>query len=105
MPYTDSRLRTGELRHRLELVRPYGPAQSTFGDLSLAAYSPVQTFWGKIEAIAGKDALAAAQFNDEVTHKITCRYRNDIFTQDQIWFQGPGTYVRQFQVLSVLNPD
>lgn len=105
MPYTDSRLKVGELRHRLELVKPYGPAQSTFGDVSVANYSPVRTFWGKIEAITGKDVLAANQFNDTITHKITCRYRTDVFSQDQLWFQGPGTYVRQFQILYVLNPD
>lgn len=105
MPYTSTRLRAGELRHRLELVKPYGPSQSTFGDVSLANYSPVRTFWGRIESVQGKDVLAANQFADEITHKITCRYRNDIFAQDQIWFTGPGTYVRQWQVLYVLNPD
>lgn len=105
MPYTDSRIKSGELRHVAELVKPYGPSQSTFGDLSLANYSPVRTFRCSINSIQGKDVLAANQFSDEITHVIACRYRNDIFTADQVWFQGAGTYVRQFQILYVLNPD
>lgn len=108
MPYTDSRLKVGELRHRLQLVKPYGPAQSTFGDVSLANYSPVRTFWGKIESITGRDVLAANQFSDVATHRITIRYFRhnlDILAKDQIWFQGAGTYLRQFQIEYVLNPD
>jgi SPP1 family predicted phage head-tail adaptor len=105
MPYTSSRLQVGKLRHRIQIVKPYGPAQSTFGDVSLQNFSPVRTCWAAIEALQGKDALAANQFADVVTHKITIRYRNDVFAQDMIWFQGPGTYVRQFQVQAVINPD
>jgi SPP1 family predicted phage head-tail adaptor len=108
VPYTDSRLKIGELRHRLQLLRPYGPAQSTFGDVSLANYSPVRTLWGKIESITGRDVLAANQFSDVATHRITIRHFRhnlDIFAKDQVWFQGAGTYVRQFQIEYVLNPD
>jgi len=107
VPYTDSRLQAGKLRHRIELVQPYGPAQSTFGDLSLANYSPVLTTWASIEAIQGKDVLAANQFGDDITHKITMRYRGldqivpvAVLTKMQVWFKG-----RQFQIQYVLNPD
>lgn len=108
MPKTDSRLKIGELRHRLQLMKPYGPSQSSFGDVSLANYSPVRTMWGKVESITGRDVLAANQFSDQVTHLITIRHFRhnlDIFAKDQIWFQGAMTYVRQFQVEYVLNPD
>jgi SPP1 family predicted phage head-tail adaptor len=107
VPYTSSRLRAGDLRHRIELVQPYGPDQSTFGDLSLANYSPVLTTWAKIEAIQGKDVLAANQFGDQITHKITMRYRGldqvvpiAVLDKLQVWFKG-----RQWQILAVLNPD
>jgi SPP1 family predicted phage head-tail adaptor len=67
----------------------------------------VLTTWAKIEAIQGKDALAAAQFGDQITHKITMRYRGldqtvplTILEKMMIWFKG-----RQFQIEAVLNPD
>lgn len=107
MPYTNSRLAVGQLRHRIELVQPYGPAQSSFGDLALANYSPVLTTWASIEAVQGKDVLAANQFGDEITHKITIRYRGldqlvplAVLDKMQVWFKG-----RQFQIQSILNPD
>jgi SPP1 family predicted phage head-tail adaptor len=107
MPYTDSRLRAGRLRHRLELVQPYGPAQDSTGGLSLVSMSPVLTTWGSIEAITGKDVLATNQFSSIITHKVTIRYRGSdqiapvkIVAKDQIWFKG-----RVFRVEAVLNPD
>lgn len=107
MPYNDARLRAGKLRHRIEIVKPYGGGQDSTGAVSLASMSPVATVWGAIEAISGRDTLAAQQFNSICTHKVTIRYRGpsqaaplSIVAADQIWFKG-----RVFQVLGVLNPD
>jgi SPP1 family predicted phage head-tail adaptor len=107
MPYNDSRLRAGKLRHRIEIVKPYGPAQDSTGALNLANMSPVATVWASIEAVSGRDTLAAQQFGSICTHKITIRYLgNDqaaplkITAQDAVWFKG-----RVFQILAALNPD
>src|ERR1700674_4787773 len=107
MPYTDSRLRAGQLRHRVELVKPYGPAQDSTGCMALTAMSPVATVWAKIESITGRDVLAANQFSSIATHKITIRYRGNtqappltITAQDQVWFRG-----RVFQIDAGSNPD
>jgi SPP1 family predicted phage head-tail adaptor len=99
VPYNDSRLNTGKMRHRLELVNP-GTAYDETGGISLANTSPVATVWGRIEAVTGRDALAASQFDSLATYKITVRY-NELFTAKmQVWFRG-----RAWQVLNVLNPD
>jgi len=75
--------------------------------MALTAMSPVATVWAKIEAITGRDVLAANQFSSVATHKITIRYRGNtqasplnILAKDQVWFRG-----RVFQIEAVLNPD
>src|SRR6267378_9085 len=112
MPYTDSRIKAGKLRHRLAIMQPYGPAQDSTGSLALVSMSPVATVWGSIESVSGRDVLAAMQFSSVVTHKITIRFRGaemtpplHILAKDQIWFQGPSGNNRAFQVESVMNPD
>lgn len=99
MPYNDARLNAGKMRHRIELVNP-GTAYDSTGGISLATTSPIATVWARLEAITGKDALAAAQFNSEATYKVTIRYRCDVTAKMQVWFHG-----KQWQVLSVLNPN
>ncbi len=71
----------------------------------MAVTSPLVTVWGRIESITGKDVLAAAQFDSDITHKVTIRYRDGILSKQQIYFQGPGSKPRAFQILYVLNPD
>src|SRR6266478_7873533 len=112
MPYKDSRIRAGKLRHRLAIVQPYGPAQDSTGSLALVSMSPVATVWGSIESVSGRDVLAAMQFSAVVTHKICIRFRGPemkppitIAAKDQIWFQGPGGTNRAFQILAMMNPD
>jgi SPP1 family predicted phage head-tail adaptor len=107
MPYTDAKIRAGQLRHRIEIVKPYGGGQDATGCVALTSMSPVLTTWAKIEAITGRDVLAANQFSSIATHKITIRYRGPnqaapltITAQDQVWFRG-----RVFQISAVLNPD
>ena len=104
MPYTDTRLQVGKLRHRLQIVNP-GTTVDEAGGVSLAVTSPLATVWGRIESVTGRDVLAAAQFNSEVTHRITVRYNPLFSAKMQIWFRGAGTYVRQFEILAILNPD
>ena len=112
MLYTNSRIRAGQLRHRLEIVQPYGPAQDSTGSLALVSMSPVATVWGSIESVSGRDVLAAMQFSSVVTHKITIRFRGAemtpplrILAKDQIWFQGPSGNNRAFSILAIMNPD
>lgn len=104
MPYTDIRLQVGKLRHRLQIVNP-GTTVDEAGGVSLASTSPMATVWGRIESITGRDVLAAAQFDSDITHKITIRYRDGVLAKQQIYFQGPGSRPRAFQILYVLNPD
>jgi len=63
------------------------------------------TVWGRVESITGRDTLAAQQFDSDTTHKITIRYRDGILSKQQVYFRGPGSRPRAFQILYVLNPD
>ncbi len=102
-----TRIQIGKLRHRIQLVKPYGPAQDSSGGMALASTSPVVTLWGSVEAITANENLVSDAFVSTVSHKITIRYRGPrqavpvtIAAQDQIYFAK-----RVFQVLGVMNPD
>ena len=102
-----TRLQAGKLRHRLQLVKPYGAAQDSTGGLSLSNTSPVVTLWGSVEAITASDNLADQSFMSKSTHRVVIRYRGPrqavpitIAANDQVYFGK-----RVFQVLGILNPD
>lgn len=103
----ETKLKPGKMRHRGQLVKPYGGAQDTSGDVNLAMTSPVVTLWCQIDTLTGRDQLVNAEMTSEVTHKITIRYRGPrqnspitIQAQDQMFFAN-----RVFQVKAVMNPD
>ena len=106
MPYTDPRLRTGPMRHRIQFVAP-STTQDGFGGVYLANTSPVLTCWAYIEAVTGKDVLAAQQFSDIATHHIVIRFfpSINITAQMQIYFMGAANYPRAFQIVACLNPN
>jgi SPP1 family predicted phage head-tail adaptor len=81
--------------------------QDGYGGVYLANTSPVLTCWAFIEAITGKDTLAAQQFASEATHHIVIRFFPgiNITPNLQIYFMGPNSYPRAFQVLATLSPD
>lgn len=102
-----TRINIGKLRHRIQLVKPYGAAQDSTGGLALASTSPVVTLWGSVDAITATEGLANDAFVSTVTHRIVIRYRGPrqaipitIAANDQIYFAK-----RAFQVLGVMNPD
>jgi SPP1 family predicted phage head-tail adaptor len=94
------------MRHRIQFVSP-GTVQDEYGAISLSNTSPLLTCWAYIEAITGKDAIAAQQFSSVATHHIVIRYFPgiNITPQQQIYFMGPGNVPRAFQLCAVLNPD
>jgi SPP1 family predicted phage head-tail adaptor len=104
VPYNDSRLDTGKMRHRIQVVSPGNQYDET-GGISLACTSPLTVCWARIEAISGRDTLAAQQFSSVATHKITTRFDSRFSAKDQVYFQGPGGTNRVFQIEAVLNPD
>jgi len=106
MPYTNLKLRTGKMRHRIQFVTP-STMQDGYGGVYLANTSPVLTCWAYIEAITGKDILAAQQFSDIATHHIVIRFFPgiNISAKMQVYFMGAANYPRAFQLEAVLNPD
>ncbi len=96
-----SKLAIGKLRHRIDIVAPSG-AQDSMGGILDTNYKLVKRTWASIEAATGKDQLAAGQFVETVTHKITVRFDKHISINGSQWIFFRG---RQFQILYVVNPD
>src|SRR5260370_37961944 len=94
-----SKLAAGKLRHRIDIVAPSG-AQDSMGGTPDTNYKLVKKTWASIEAVTGKDQLAAGAFIETVTHKVTVRYDKSINASQWIFFKG-----RQFQITAVMNPD
>lgn len=94
-----TRIAAGKLRHRIDLVVPSN-VQDASGGISLDNNVVFATVWASIEAMSGRDQLAAGTFASTTTHKITMRWMAGVTARMQVWFQG-----RQFQVQAVLNPD
>lgn len=56
--------------------------------------------WARIEALSGRELIAAQQKVSDVTHKITIRYQEGILASMNVWYDG-----RQFQIQAVENPE
>ena len=56
------------------------------------------TVWASIEPVRGKEYQEADKLRPELTHKVTCRYREDIRPDMIIRYKG-----RDFNISSILN--
>jgi SPP1 family predicted phage head-tail adaptor len=97
-------IQPGDLRHRIQIVRPSG-SQDGWGGVSQdpAQWTPIRTCWASIEAWTGSQSLAAGQFTSETSHWVVIRHPRDTAqTPDAgcyVWWNG-----RTFIVEAVLNP-
>jgi len=94
-----TRIRAGELRHRIQLVKPT-LLQDASGGFEEDQANVVATVYAKIEALSGRELYAAQQKVSEVSHQITIRYMPGIDATLNIRFGG-----REFQIQYVENPD
>lgn len=97
--YNDNRIKSGALRNQVEIVLP-GTTKDSFGGTTPGGGTSLGTVWASIEALTGRDAVAAQSFSSIVTHKVVIRWIAGVVSKCQVMF---GT--RTFQVESVLNPD
>jgi SPP1 family predicted phage head-tail adaptor len=92
-------IQSGQLRHQVQLVQP-GTAKDSFGGTTPGGGAVLGTVWASIEALTGRDALAAQAFTSIGTHQIRIRWMAGVLAKQQVVF---GT--RKFQIEAVLNPD
>lgn len=69
-------MKAGRLRHRVTLQRGTVTANS-HGD-QVRAYTDLRTVWADVEALGGREFLAAEHVQAEVTSRITMRAQPDI---------------------------
>src|ERR1700736_1499909 len=95
----DLRLQAGKLRQQVEIVQP-STVQDSIGGTSPGGGTSLGLVWASVEALMGRDALAASALTSVVTHKVTIRWMPGVLAKQQVIF---GT--RTFQIEAVLNPD
>jgi SPP1 family predicted phage head-tail adaptor len=94
-----TRIRAGDLRHRIQLVQPT-LVQDKSGGVEEDQATIFATVWAQIEALTGRELYAAQQRVSQVSHQITLRYMPGITATLNVRFNN-----REFQILSVENPD
>lgn len=65
-----------KLKHRL-LIQQRATSQDSVGG-QLETWTGVATVWAGIEPLNGRELLAAAAVQSELSHRITIRYRSDL---------------------------
>lgn len=88
-------MRTGQLRHRLELRKPVQSIDSETGADSYI-FTPVTKRWGAIEQLTGNEEYSSGQVVEEATHKITIRFCKELEATWKIKF---GT--REFSIKGI----
>lgn len=109
-------MRAGRLPHRVKIQRkrvPVQPAatatQNAFGELpttqgatgeETTRWQDVATVWAFVQPLQGREYMQAKQTQEELTTRITMRYRADLSANDRL-LHGADVY----DVLSVLQTD
>jgi SPP1 family predicted phage head-tail adaptor len=99
MPINEIRIRSGALRQLIEIVEP-GTSRDSFGGFDAAGGASLGQVWASIEALSGRDAVAAQAFSSIGTHLITIRWMAGVAAKQVVKFGS-----RTFQIQAVLNPN
>lgn len=68
-------MRIGAMRHRVALQRPSDELDSAGQPVE---WLPVDTVWGSVEPLRGREFWAAQQAHAELTVRVRIRYRSDV---------------------------
>lgn len=102
MPAT-SRIKAGELRHRITILRPNQTIDSV-GGWSIADDSIfADAVPAKVIALSGRELETTQQKVSQVTHRITIRWQQGIKAKMNVGWNDE--YPRFFQIEAVENPD
>lgn len=90
-------MRIGDLRHRA-ILQKKEIAQDVLMQQS-EIWINIATVWSAIEPVSGREYFAAKQINDELSAKITIRYRNYVTPDMRVVYD-----TRVFEILSIIDP-
>lgn len=97
-----TRLRAGELRHRIALDRPTVVQDPVTGDLT-KGWEEVAQVWAQITASSARERIAAQAAQSSVAGRIVIRHRPDI---DASWRVRELATGRLFDIEGVIpDPD
>lgn len=91
-------MRTGTLRHRVELQERVDTQDGT--GQAVPTWRTYATVWAAIEPLSGRELIAAKQAQSQATTKMRLRFVDGVGTTDRAVF-GSRTYA----INSVINPD
>lgn len=89
----------GRLRHRIAIQSNSTTAASDLGQ-PVDNWTTVETVWGRIEPLSGREAFYANQVQADVTHKVTLRGNRTITTKQRLTHES-----RTFNIVSVLDDE
>lgn len=88
-------------KHKVELQEE-SSIRDSFGGVSASAWTKIRYMRVKITPVSGNESFLSMTDFSKTTHKITCRYRQDIKPSMRLSFNDRGE-IRIFRILSVIN--
>ena len=96
-------MRAGRLRHRVNLQQQT-QVQDQYGGFT-TTWTTVDTVWGAIEALRGKEFFEVGQTNSEVTARVVIRYSDDWAGIDNTWRIQDAHSGVKYDIESVIQPE
>lgn len=90
-----------KLRHRLIIQAPVETQDPATGDLEIT-WNDVATVWAAIAPLSAREFIAAQSENNEVTARVTIRYRADINGKMRLLHEAKGVY---YNIEGILADD
>lgn len=94
-------MKAGRLRHRVTIQDPVEEQDATSGAVEIIDWE--DTFadvHAEVEALSGREYLAAAQIQSEETHVITLRWRPGLHAKQRIVWAPSGDTIRYFNIVA-----
>lgn len=88
-------------KHKVEL-QSESTTQDPYGDVSGSAWTKIRDMRVSITPITGNESFLSHSDFAKTTHKIKCRYRQDINASMRMVFNDRGQ-IRIFRIISVMN--
>ncbi len=81
----------GKMRHRVELRRPARVSDGALGQVR--SDQVVAALWARVEKAGGREVFRYQHLEQEITHKVTIRYREGVEQGQYLRFDGRDLYI------------
>lgn len=92
-------LNARKLRHRVVIQAPVETQNTSTGDMEIS-WQDVATVWASIEPLSAREFIAAQSENNEVTARVTIRFRQGITPKMRLLHEAKGMYYNIEGILS-----